>query len=67
LKRIYQSGKLFEHKKPLMTISFANKKLQKLFNNSTKLSGEFGSECAARIVRRLTEMEAAESQPPAFG
>lgn len=44
-----------------MEIGFANLKLQKLFNNSKKLRGDFGPRCAEKIARRLAEIEAAES------
>lgn len=43
-----------------MEVSFANQKLQKLFNNASKLRGEFGPKCADKIRRRLDQLEAAE-------
>jgi len=44
----------------MMEIRFATQRLQKLCNNSGKLRGVYGPECALKIQRRLDELKAAD-------
>ena len=43
-----------------MEISYATSKLQKLFNNDSKMRGQLGPECAEKLQRQLTALTAAE-------